>query len=90
MLEDPSPRPYSLYMELGDRIKQGLNSGREVSPVVRVDMTFDKVQFDGVVSWFAHSVEHRYRINHYQDLNSLVRGDGTPSDFGKNKEIFYE
>ena len=47
MLEDPSPRPYSLYMELGDRIKQGLNSGRKVSPVVSVDMTFDKVQFDG-------------------------------------------
>ena len=72
VLEDPSPRPYSLYMELGDRIKQGLNSGRKVSPVVRVDMTFDKVQFDGVVSLFAHFVEHRYRINHCQDLNSLL------------------
>ena len=64
MLEDPSPRPYSLYMELGDRIKQGLNSGRKVSPVVRVDMTFDikfslMVVSNSVVSWFAHSMEQR-------------------------------
>ena len=154
VLEDPSPRPFSLYMELGDRIKQGLNSGRKVSPIVRVDMIFDKVQFDGglkqcgVLVRTLHGTE-RYRINHYRDLNSLlgrnwhirglnsngdycyvvletvefylhkrqplqeffpaqgkplcnprdlgymltfsfVRGDGTPSDFGKNKEIFFE
>ena len=74
VLEDPSPRPFSLYMELGDRIKQGLNSGRKVSPVVRADMTFDKVQFDGGLKQCVVLVRtlrgtESYRINHYRDLN---------------------
>ena len=77
MLEDPSPRPFSLYMELGDRIKPGLNSGRKVSPVVRVDMTFYKVQFDGGVKQCGVLVRtlrgtERYWINQYRDLNSLL------------------
>ena len=74
VLEDPSPRPFSLYMELGDRINQGLNSGRKVSPVVRADMTFDKVQFDGGLKQCVVLVRtlrgtESYRINHYRDLN---------------------
>ena len=44
VLEDPSPRPFSLYMELGERIKQWRNS---TSVTSCVDRTFDKVQFDG-------------------------------------------
>ena len=76
MLEDPSPSPFSLYMELGDRFKPGLNSGRNVSPV-RVDMTFDEVQFDGGVKQcgvLVHTLRgtERYRINQYRDLNSLL------------------
>ena len=74
VLEDPSPRPFSLYMELGDRIKQGLNSGRKVSPLVCADMTFDKVQFDGGLKQCVVLVRtlrgtESYRINHYRDLN---------------------
>ena len=49
----------------------------EVSPVVHVDMTSDKVQFDGGLKQCGVFVRtlcgtERYRINHYRDLNSLL------------------
>ena len=50
-----------------------------MSPVVRVDMTFDKVLFDGGLKQcgvLVHTLRgtERYRINHYRDLNSLLPG----------------
>ena len=77
VLEDPSPRPFSLYMKLGERIKQGLNSRRKVSPAVCVDMTFDKIQFDGGFKQcgvLVHTLHRtgRYTINLCRDLNSLL------------------
>ena len=44
--DDPVPRPFTLYTELRNKIKSALNSRKE-SPVVRIDMPFDKLQFDG-------------------------------------------
>ena len=42
----PIPR-FSLYNELSVRIKSSLNSSRKESPIVRIDMPFDKIEFDG-------------------------------------------
>ena len=153
---DPVPRPFSLYSELRNKIKTALSSGRKESPVVRIDMPFDKLQFDGGLKQYGIFVRtfrgiDRYNIGHYRDLNVLlgknwhfrglnsqgdfcyvikgtvefylhkrhplqeffpteegvetlrqtldlgymltfnfVRGDGTPTDFGKDRVIFYE
>ena len=153
---DPVPRPFSLYSELRNKIKTALSSGRKESPVVRIDMPFDKLQFDGGLKQYGIFVRtfrgiDRYNISHYRDLNVLlgknwhfrglnsqgdfcyvikgtvefylhkrhplqeffpteegvetlrqtldlgymlifnfVRGDGTPTDFGKDRVIFYE
>ena len=38
---------FSLYEELGVKIKASLNSGRKESPIVCIDMPFDKIEFDG-------------------------------------------
>ena len=40
-------RRFSLYHELGTRIKSVLNSNRKGSPLVRIDMPFDSIEFDG-------------------------------------------
>lgn len=150
--DDPVPRPFTLYTELRNKIKSALNSGRKESPVVRIDMPFDKLQFDGGLKQYGTFVRtfrgiDRYNISHYHDLNVLlgknwhfrglnsqgdfcyvikgtvefylhkrhplqeyfpgeegaqtldlgymltfifVRGDGTPSDFGKDRIVFYD
>ena len=45
--DDPVPRLFTPYTEFRNKIKSALNSGRKESPVVRTDMPFDKLQFDG-------------------------------------------
>ena len=69
-----------------------MNSSRKESPVVRIDMTFDKIKFDGglrLCGKVKHSVRSikRYTISRYQDLNPLLgtdwhyRGINTNGDF---------
>jgi hypothetical protein len=42
-----SSERFTLYNELAVRIKTSLNSHRKLSPVVRIDMPFDRIEFDG-------------------------------------------
>ena len=43
----PNSERFMLYNELAIRIKTSLNSHRKLSPVVRIDMPFDRIEFDG-------------------------------------------
>ena len=92
---DPVPRPFSLYSELRNKIKVALNSGRKESPVVRIDMPFDKLQFDGGLKQYGTFVRtfrgiDRYNISHYRDLNVLFgknwhfRGLNSQGDYKRN------
>ena len=38
---------FTLYQELATRIKTSLNAHRKASPVVKIDMPFDQIEFDG-------------------------------------------
>lgn len=84
---DDSPEPelagnsgverFTLYNELATRIKQALNSSRKESPVIRIDMAFDKIEFDGGLRLCGTEKRcvrgvKRYRITKYQDLNHLL------------------
>ena len=89
---DGVPTPFSLYGELANRIKASLRSGRKESTVVRIEMSFDHIAFDGGLglSGIKKSVmrgSQRYTISHYKDLNRLlgvdwhVRGINENGDF---------
>lgn len=52
--EDPEPmiQRFSLYGELATKIKLALNSSRKGSPFIKIDMPFDKLEFDGGLTLF--------------------------------------
>ena len=98
---DPNPdtqepgtlaEPFSLNQELASKIKAALNSGRKESPVVKIDMPFDRAEYDcglrtcGTQKRLFRAVQH-YRISHYQDLDKLLghnwhyRGLNSNGDF---------
>ena len=65
---------FSMYSELATRIKQALNSSRKESPVIKIDMPFDRIEFDGGLrpcGTEKRSVK-RYKITKYQDLIHLL------------------
>ena len=67
----------SIISELGTRIKSALNSNRKGSPLVRIDMPFDSIEFDGGLQRFGTKKRfvkgvQRYSISSYQDLNTLL------------------
>lgn len=70
-------KPYSLYDNLRLRVKQALTCGRKSSPMVKIVMNFDCVQFNGglkavgVPSKVIHGVQH-YRIRNYKDLDPYL------------------
>lgn len=95
--EDSNPRNpqikrFALYYELSIRIKTALNSSRKASPNVRIDLPFDKIEFNGglraygVKKHFLRGIQH-YTIEKYQDLNELLgvdwhcRGTNVNGDF---------
>ena len=69
--------PFSLYNELGSRIKSSLISRRKESPTVRIELPFDKVLFEGGIkvcgteSRYYRGVQ-KYKIAKYADLNPLL------------------
>ena len=89
--EDPNPGPnacpmyydhglikrFSLYYELATRIKIALNSSRKGSPMVRIDLPFDKIEFNGGLRTYGvkkccvRGIEY-YTITKFQDLNPLL------------------
>ena len=69
--------PFSLYNELGSRIKSSLMSQRKESPTVRIELPFDKVLFEGELKACGKELRHfcgvqRYKITKYADLNPLL------------------
>ena len=70
-------RPLSLYDELGNKIKAGLKSTRKESPSVRIEMSFDKLLFDGGLARVGvkkrvYFGKQRYSLVSYNDLDSLL------------------
>lgn len=88
----PLLQPFSLYAELGIKIKQALTCGRKESPSIRIDMPFDVLLFNGglkiagVPSQKIRGTQ-RYKINHFRDLNPFFgqhwhfRGLNTNGDY---------
>lgn len=86
-------QPHSLYKDLSIKIKQGLTCGRKNSPIVRILMSFDLIQFNGglkecgFLSRKFRGVE-RFKIKHYRDLDNLLgqnwhyRGLNINGDYG--------
>ena len=70
-------QPFSLYQELGSKIKLKLQNSRKESPKVKIEMPFDKLLFDGrlrnvgVKKRMYYGIE-RYTIRSYTDLYSLL------------------
>ena len=65
--------PFSLYFELGTKIKLSLLSRRKESPTVRIELPFDKVLYEGGIKAYGTPSRHyrgvqRYRIMNYSDL----------------------
>ena len=62
-------QPYSLYNHFMIKIKQSLVCGRKTSPVVRITMLFDLLQFNGglkefgIPSKMVHGTQH-FKIRH--------------------------
>ena len=69
-------QPYSLYKELGIKIKQALVCGRKQYPVVKISFGFDYLLFKGGLQTAgtpARCVQgyQQYKIKCYSDLDSL-------------------
>ena len=85
---------FSLYHELSIRIKASLNSSRKESPIVCVDIPFDKVEFDGglrlcgKVKRTVRGIEH-HNISKYQDLNSFLGVDWHFRGINENGDFCY-
>lgn len=92
LVASTSSKRFSLHRELGSKIKTSLNSERKDSPVVKIDMPFDQIEFNGGLRLcgtrkrFVRGVQ-RYTITEYQDLNQFLganwhyRGLNSNGDF---------
>ena len=70
-------QPFSLYIELGNKVKSSLQSSRRESPAVKLDMTFDKLLFEGGLGRLGMEKRvccgiRRYTIRAYSDIDSLL------------------
>ena len=83
--EDPDEdlsqsKRFSLHQELATRIKTALSSSRKSSPTVRIDLPFDRIEFNGglgihgVKKSCIRGIQH-YTISKFQDLNVLLGDD---------------
>ena len=71
------PYVFSLYRELALRIKQCLTSSRKSSLIVKIEMPFDKIQYDGGLKLYGQLKCTRqgntlYTIQQYSDLDNLL------------------
>ncbi len=86
-------QPYSIYNALRVKIKCALNCGQKVSPIIKISMPFDLIQFNGglktvgIPSKMVCNIQH-YGIKHYQDLDPFLgsfwhyRGLNVNGDYG--------
>ena len=70
-------QPFSLYRELGNKIKCSLQSARKESPTVKINISFDKLLLDGGLGRIGikkrkHYGQQRYTIKSYKDLDPLL------------------
>lgn len=83
---------FSLYRVLGNQIKSSLRAGRKDDPKVRIEIPFDRIQFDGGLRRYGHFKKvlrgnEVYSITAYSDLDCLldknwhVRGITAAGDF---------
>lgn len=85
---------FSLHQDLSSKIKAALNSGRKDSPVVKIDMPFDQVEFNGGLcvcgkkKRFLRGVQH-YTISRYQDLNKLLGTNWHYRGLNKNGDFCF-
>lgn len=85
---------FSLYRELATKIKLALNSSRKESPEVRIDMPFDKIEFQGglmqcgVKKRYIRGIQ-RFCIQKYQDLNGLLGKDWHFRGLNSNGDFRY-
>lgn len=68
---------FNLHSELARRIKQSLNCVRKETPIVRLDMPFDFVLYEGGLKARGYLARdyyrtERYKIHQYKDLNTLL------------------
>ena len=87
-----SAERFSLHRDLATKIKAALNSVRKDSPIVKIDMPFDRIEFNdglrlcGVCKRLVRGIQH-YKIVGYQDLDGLLgrnwhyRGLNSNGDF---------
>ena len=86
--------PFSLYRELANRIKSSLRSGRKESPIIRIEMPFDRITFDGGlglcgVKQLFMCGSRRYTISSYKDLNCLLGVDWHVCGINENGDFCY-
>ena len=84
---------YSLFKDLGVKIKRTLSCNRKTSPKAKIAMSFDILLFNGSLLPIAVPARkvggiQRYKIRNFSDLNSLVgrnwhfRGLNSNGDYG--------
>ena len=85
---------FSLYTDLAQRIKPSLKSATKESPLVRIEMPFDHIVFDGglgvcgVKKSFVRGSQ-RYCISAYKDLNHLLGLNWHVRGINKNGDFCY-
>jgi hypothetical protein len=95
---DPDPGDHAccgqehieLYFELATRIKTALNSSRKESPTVRINLPFDRIEFDGGLR--LHGVKkrcvcgiQRYTITKFQILINFLEWIGIIEGINMNR-----
>lgn len=97
--EDPGPGSvitarFSLYQELVSRIKAALNSGRKDSPVVKIDLPFDRIEFNGGLRMcgtqkrLVRAIQH-YSISRYEALDELLGKNWHYRGINCNRDFCY-
>ena len=90
---DVEPTLLCPLLPYGFQIKQALSCGQKQSPVVRIDMPFDLIQFNGWVEGSWNSIKsctwHPAIQNHFRDLTSLLGSHWHIWGFNENGDYGY-
>ena len=86
--------PFSLYRKLANKIKASLKSGRKESPIVKIEMPFDRITFDGGLGLCGVKQSYmrgsqRYTISTYKKLNHLLGVDWHVRGINENGDFCY-
>lgn len=94
-LEPATPyQPFSVYGNLRVKIKQALVSGRKSSPIVKINIGFDFIQFNGGLKAagrlfkVVQGVQH-FKIEQYRDLDPYLGNNWHFRGFNPNGDYGY-